>query len=70
MGWFSPWFHGIFIGISWEFHLGVSINGGTPIAGWFMMENPTEMDDLGVSLFQETTIWIKHEISRGISRDF
>ena len=22
-------------------HLGASINGGTPIAGWFMMENPS-----------------------------
>ena len=25
--------------------LGVSINEDTPIAGWFMMENPTKMDD-------------------------
>ena len=27
-----------------EDHVGVSINGGTPIAGWFM-EHPTKVDD-------------------------
>jgi len=26
-------------------YMGVSINMGTPIAGWFIMENPIEMDD-------------------------
>ena len=45
---------------AWESHLfehmGVSINGGTPIAGWFTMKNPIKMDDLGVPLFQETPI--------------
>ena len=25
--------------------MGVSINVGTPIAGWFIMEHPTKMDD-------------------------
>ena len=34
-----------------QIHMGVSINGSTPIAGWFTMENPTKMDDLGVSQF-------------------
>ena len=47
---------------SWEFqppnwlsHMEVSQNGGTPIAGWFMMENPLNMDDFGVPPFQETS---------------
>ena len=35
----------------------VSINGGSPRAGWFVRENPTKMDDLGVPDFQETPIY-------------
>ena len=38
----------------------VSINGGTQ--EWMVYrENPIKMDDWGVSLFQETSIWENHE---------
>jgi len=34
----------------------VSINGGTPIAGWFVGKSENNIDDLGIPLFQKTPV--------------
>ena len=52
--------------LSWPFsalvslnrNVGVSINGGTPIAGWFILANPIKIDDLGVLPFQATSMFV------------
>jgi len=38
-------------------HIWVLPKIGVPQNGWFIVENPIKMDDLGVPLFLETPIW-------------
>ena len=39
---------------------------GVPQNGWFIMENPIKMDDLGMPLFSETSCWVH---SSGMSQN-
>ena len=47
-----------FVVICGASELMVSIDGGTPRAGWFTVEHPIKIDDLGIPPFQETSIYI------------
>ena len=45
-------------------HMGVSKNSGTPKWMVKIMENPIKMDDLGVPLFSEKSIFERSHISK------
>ena len=64
-----------FSGLIYVCQMGVSINGRSPIAGWFMIRksyfNGQSMDDLGVCPFQETFKLVQAKaLLCGISRRY
>ena len=44
--------------------------GGTPTYGWFIMEHPIKMHNLGVPPFQETAIYIYIVTSNYLKMDW